>query len=75
MSPQKERRIGRAEARRPVMITGCALLAAFALAGCRAEEQGRITSFEKGVYQGAEDQSLDEETRRALHNRSKRQSF
>ena len=46
------------------------VLAVLAVAGCREFEQDRILSYEPGVYQGPEDQSLDEDTLRALNQRA-----
>ena len=54
---------------------GAAIVAVSSLAGCRDEEQGRPLSYEKGVYQGALDEPIDEETRRELRDRIKHQSF
>ena len=55
------------------MKTCCKLLAVsvalVVLAGCRAEEQNRPTSYSPGVYQGKKDQPLDEATRQALRER------
>lgn len=51
------------------------LMALAALAGCRAEEQGRKTSFEKGVYLGQADEPLSAETKEALRLRMKKQNF
>lgn len=45
-----------------------------ALAGCRAEEQGRVTGYEQGVYQGKKDQTIDEATRDELRERVRRQN-
>lgn len=56
---------------RPVAL----LMAVAALSGCRAEEQGRVTSFEKGVYLGPEDEKIDEETRERLRERTRLQNF
>lgn len=39
-------------------IFGVVALAAFALAACRAEEQGRITGYKPGVYLGKKDTTL-----------------
>lgn len=47
----------------------------FAVAGCREAEQGRLLSEEKGVYQGAPDQEISDETRRQLRERTQHQSF
>ncbi len=45
-------------------------LAVLVLAGCRAEEQGRVTSYEPGVYKGKPDTQLTEAQRRLLRQRS-----
>ena len=42
------------------------------LGACREEEQGRLQSFEPGVYQGVEDTELDQETIDALRSRAMR---
>jgi hypothetical protein len=47
-----------------------ALVAVLAAAGCREEEQGRVTNFDAGVYKGPEDQALDPETVNALRARA-----
>lgn len=46
-----------------------AVVAALAVAGCREEEQGRITNFDAGVYKGPADQVLDDATLEALRAR------
>lgn len=51
------------------------LTAVAALSACRAEEQNRVTSFEKGVYLGQEDQEIDAETRERLKLRTQKQGF
>ena len=51
-----------------------AMVAVLAMAGCRDEEQ-RPRDYEPGVYKGAPDQPIDEETRRQLRERSRLQSF
>jgi len=54
-------------------LSGLAVLAVFILAGCRAEEQGRLTSYEPGVYKGKPDTELTETQRRILRQRSAHQ--
>ena len=54
---------------------GCLLFGAigavvFVLTGCRAEEQGRITNYQPGVYLGKLDTKLTEGQRRQLRQRS-----
>lgn len=49
------------------------IAALIALAGCRAEEQGRIKDFDPGVYKGAEDQELSEDTLNTLRGRASQQ--
>ncbi|MDJ0947567.1 MAG: hypothetical protein QNJ94_01450 [Alphaproteobacteria bacterium] len=44
------------------------------LAGCRAEEQGRLTKFEPGVYKGKPDTPLSEEARAAIRGHGLTQS-
>lgn len=61
-------------AKRSGAALAAAMLAALSLAGCREEEQ-RVRDYEPGVYKGAPDQSIDEETRRKLRERSRLQSF
>jgi len=51
-------------------IIGVIGLAALVLGGCRAEEQGRITSYEPGVYKGKPDTELSDAQRRVLRQRS-----
>ena len=63
----------RRAARRAGVLVG--LIAAAALAGCRAEEQGRQTDIEKGVYQGAADDPISDETKEALRLRAQKQNF
>ena len=40
------------KARRFAGFVGIAVIAGLLLAGCRAEERGRITKYEPGVYKG-----------------------
>jgi len=53
---------------------GAVYLAAVALAGCRSEEQGRLTNYEPGVYKGKPDTELTEDQRRELMRRALMQS-
>lgn len=59
--------------RLPVWLALC--VAALALAGCRAEEQGRVLSHEPGVYKGPADEEIDEATRKKLSERARKQAF
>lgn len=45
-----------------------------ALAACRPEEQGRPLTYEKGVYLGAADTELDDQTLSSLRERAIRQT-
>jgi len=51
-------------------LTGLAILGVLVLAGCRAEEQGRLINYEPGVYKGKPDTELTEVQRRVLRQRS-----
>jgi len=51
-------------------LTGLAILGVLVLAGCRAEEQGRLINYEPGVYKGKPDTELTEVQRRILRQRS-----
>ena len=53
---------------------GAACLALMVLAGCRSEEQNRITKYEPGVYKGLPDQVLSSAQRRILRDRALLQS-
>jgi hypothetical protein len=54
------------------IVTASALvcLGVATLAGCRSEEQGRITHYQPGVYQGRQDQKLTDEQQRLLRGRT-----
>lgn len=56
-------------------VIGLTCLVAFTLQSCREAEQGRPLSYEKGVYGGAPDEEIDEETRKKLRDRVQHQSF
>jgi len=43
--------------------------------GCREEEQGQVLFHEKGVYQGQEDEPLDDERLDELRSRARAQKF
>ena len=51
-------------------VFGILSLTVIALAGCREDEQGRVTRYEPGVYKGKADTNLTEEQRRSLRQRS-----
>jgi len=57
-------------------MTGLVALAAAAglLAGCNEAESGRPLTYEKGVYQGQQDEPLTNETREQLRQRMSIQS-
>ncbi len=58
------------------VLTGALALAlAAGLAACREEEQDRPLHFEKGVYSGNPDTTLDDQQRRALEQRGQLQKF
>ena len=52
---------------------GAVALSVALLAGCRAEEQGRITQYQPGVYLGKKDTQLSQAQVRALNLRSAKQ--
>ena len=54
-------------------VFGAVAISAALLAGCRAEEQGRITKYQPGVYLGKKDTELSQAQVRALHLRSAKQ--
>ena len=51
-------------------LSGLAILGMLVLAGCRAEEQGRLINYEPGVYKGKPDTQLTEAQRKELRQRS-----
>lgn len=51
-------------------VLGVVAVSALALAACRAEEQGRITNFEPGVYKGKKDTQISSAQVRELRQRS-----
>ncbi len=61
--------------RRFIKFFGAVAFSALFLAGCRAEEQGRITQFQPGVYLGKKDTKLNSEQVRQLRIRSAMQSI
>lgn len=56
--------------RRFISFFGAVAFSALFLAGCRAEEQGRITQYQPGVYLGQQDTKLSREQVRQLSLRS-----
>jgi len=56
--------------RRVFTVFGAVTVSAFVLAGCRAEEQGRITQYKPGVYLGKKDTELSSAQVRILSQRS-----
>lgn len=55
---------------RGMALAGLALL----LAGCNESEQNRPLSYDKGTYQGAPDEKLDNKTVRDLDQRIRNQN-
>ncbi len=51
-------------------VFGAVAVSAVLLAGCRAEEQGRITKYQPGVYLGKKDTELSKAQVRQLSLRS-----
>jgi hypothetical protein len=62
-----------ANRKRWIFLAGCLLAGGLALAGCRSEEQNRITGFEKGTYLGKPDQKLSDEQLLQLRRQTQRQ--
>ncbi len=54
-------------------VFGAIAISAVVLAGCRAEEQGRITEYKPGVYLGKKDTELSQVQVRELSLRSRQQ--
>lgn len=61
--------------RRFISFFGVLAFSVLFLAGCRAEEQGRITQYQPGVYLGKKDTKLSTEQVRQLRLRSAMQSI
>ena len=57
-----------------LLVTLAEFLCGGLLAGCREEEQGRIRSFEPGVYQGQTDTALEDAQVEELRQRARRQA-
>ena len=55
--------------RKFISFFGVIVVSAVVLAGCRAEEQGRITQYQPGVYLGKKDTKLNSEQVRQLRLR------
>ena len=62
------------KARRFAGFVGIAVIAGLLLAGCRAEERGRITKYEPGVYKGKKEAALSKKMLSALRYRARFQS-
>jgi len=60
--------------RNSLMMAGALVLVVSVLAGCRANEQGRVLSFQKGTYLGKSEAPLSDSTLRALRARASNQS-
>ena len=61
--------------RNRLSVFGAVIAAAFVLASCRAEEQGRVIQFKPGVYLGKKDNTDLSEAREAeLRSRARGQS-
>ncbi len=58
------------KARRILSTAGALSVSALLLLGCRAEEQGRITRYEPGVYKGKPDTQLSAAQTRQLRQRT-----
>jgi len=58
------------KAHKGYLLFGAVCAVVLVLAGCRAEEQGRITNYQPGVYLGKLDTKLTDGQRRQLRQRS-----
>lgn len=58
------------KSRRIFTVFGTVLASALALVACRAEEQGRITRYQPGVYLGKKDTQLTDAQRERLNQRA-----
>jgi len=59
---------------RLLTVFGAVAVSAALLAGCRSEEQGRLTEYQPGVYLGKKDNQLSSAQVRDLRHRSYYQS-
>lgn len=57
-----------------VAVVGATILT-LGLGACRESEQGRPLSYQKGVYQGQEDQSLSDAQLQELRQRGRAQKY
>jgi hypothetical protein len=53
-----------------ITVLGMAAVSAALLAGCRSEEQGRVTNYQPGLYLGKKDTQLSSAQVRSLRLRS-----
>jgi hypothetical protein len=58
-----------------VLVLAGAIAIGLALAGCRADEQNRSISFEKGVFPGPQPTQLSEDQINQLRHRARTQSI
>ena len=56
--------------RKLLRIFGALAMCVFALAACRAEEQGRLTRYKPGVYLGQKDSELSKAQEEQLRERA-----
>jgi ABC-type uncharacterized transport system auxiliary subunit len=56
--------------RKVLRIFAAVAMCAFALAACRAEEQGRLTRYKPGVYLGPKDAELSKAQEEQLRERA-----
>lgn len=61
-------------ARHAALVLVGALAAAALVAGCRQEEQGRVTEYKPGVYLGQKDAQFNEGQIKALTDRTRMQA-
>lgn len=60
---------------RRIVWLGVLVAVTLGIQGCREDEQDRVLLYEPGVYQGAPDEALAEETVRELRGRARGQRF
>jgi hypothetical protein len=58
-----------------ILATCFVFVAAFAVQGCRENEQGRTLLYKKGTYLGKSDRQLTEAQKNALRLRTSRQNL